>query len=94
MKNYQKKKNNKNNSIELCDAINRIGITPTKELILNFLNNGEMTLGGDEGLVLAIFMGYYDISPQINNEAIISQFINFAFYKKDKINAEHVTNLS
>lgn len=93
MKIYQKKKNNKNNSIQLCDAMNRIGITPTKELILNFLNNGEMILDGDEGLILAMFIGYYDMSPQTNNEAIISQFINFAFYKKDKINAEEKINL-
>lgn len=69
---------------KIFNALNRLGIQETRELIIKFIEGGGFKLNEDEGLILSAFLSYHNRSGEENDLLIISNFINFALYQGTK----------
>lgn len=72
------------NTIELVEAINKVTTTHTRKTLINFLNGEPMILNDEEGLIISMFIGFWQKSNMTNDEMVINQFINYAFYRKKR----------
>lgn len=68
----------------IYDAINTYGIKETASLLQTFLNGDEIDLGMDEGFIVSMFIGWWnmDIENEMRKDKII--IANFIAYSQSK----------